>query len=214
MRRWIPVMGCVAFAGALSAGTGPTRSFERTVPIQSGVDLEVSLKVGEMKVETAAVDEVKVEITATCRPKSLEKCEERLERLEIESATDYSGTAIKVAGVSKRYSKMSVEARFIVPEDSPLTVRMYAGELRVQGGGQDLAVKLKFGDVTVHQPEASTQSVLVDANIGDARIFASSGEPDPSRPFLVGSKVSWNDGQGSANIAVNLSAGDITLHLD
>ena len=213
VRSTVAVALCL-FAGPLVAESGPSRTFEQVLPVSPGTHLEVSLKVGEMEVETAAVDAVKVEVTATCRPKSLEKCEERLERLEVESATDHSGTVIKVAGVSKRYSKMSVTARFIVPESSPLSVRMYAGELRVDGGGQDLAVKLKFGEVTVHQPEASTQSVLVDANFGDARIFTNSGDTDASRPFLVGSKVSWNDGKGSANIAVDLSAGDITVHLD
>lgn len=214
MRQWTAAIVLCLCAGALVADSGPSRTFERSVPVPAGSDLEVSLKVGEMEVETAAVEEVRVEVTATCKPESLEKCEERLERLEVESTTDHTGTAIEVAGVSKRYSKMLVKARFIVPESSPLSVRMYAGELRVDGGGQDMAVKLKFGEVTVHQPEARTQSVLVDANFGDARIFANSGDPDPRRPFLVGSKVSWDQGQGSANIAVKLSAGDIAVHLD
>lgn len=214
MRRLTAVVVSCLFAGGLVADTGPSRTFDWSQPVPAGTDLEVSLEVGEMEVETAAVDEVRVEVTATCRPKSLPKCAERLERLQMESATTDTGTAIKVAGVSKRYSKMLVEARFVVPETSPLTVRMYAGELQVQGRGQDLAVKLKFGDVTVHQPEADTKSVLVDANIGDARIFATSGNPDPKRPFLVGSKVSWNDGKGEAEVAVKLSAGDITVHLD
>lgn len=214
MRRLMPVIAVVLLAGPLVAESGSTRSFEQVLPIHAGTDLEIMLKVGEMVVESAAVDEVRVEVTATCRPKSLEKCQERLERLQVESLTNADGTQVKVAGVSKRYSKMEIKARFLVPEDSALTVRMYAGELRVEGGGQDLAVRLKFGEVTVHQPLASTRSVLADANFGDAEIFTSMGEPDPSRPFLVGSKVSWNDGEGEAQVAVNLSAGDITVHLD
>lgn len=214
MRRWMAVVACLVVAEALCADTGSTRRIEKTLPIQSGTDLDVSLKVGEMVVETAAVDEVRIEVTAVCRPKSLDKCQQRLQRLQVKSVTDDSGMSIKVAGASKRYSKMEVRAKFVVPEDLALTVRMYAGELRVEGGGQDLAVRLKFGDVTVHQPLASTRSVVADANIGDAEIFTALGEPDPSRPFLVGSKVSWDDGQGESQVAVNLSAGDITVHLD
>jgi hypothetical protein len=201
-------------AGVLVADSESVRSFEESVEIPAGQNLEVGLKVGEMEVETAAIDEVRVEVTASCRPKSLDKCQERLERLRVESTTDADGTFVKVAGASKRYSKMEVKARFIVPEDSPLMVRMWAGELRVDGGGQDLSVRLKFGDVTVHQPLSRTHSVLVDANLGDASIFTTEGEADPSRPLLVGSKVSWNDGEGDAKVAVNLSAGDITVHLE
>ena len=95
-------------------------------------------------------------------------------------------------------------------------IRWYsiAGEIRVEGGGQDLAVRLKYGEVDVHQPLDRTRSVVADANIGDSRIYAAKGQPDSSRPFLVGSKVTWDEGPGEAEVTVKLSAGDITIRLD
>ena len=103
---------------------------------------------------------------------------------------------------------------FVVPEDSPLTVRMYAGEARIEGDGQNLVVRLKFGDVEVRLPLAATHSVLADANIGDAEVFTAIGDPDPSRPLMVGSKVQWDEGPGEADVVVKLGAGSISVHLD
>jgi hypothetical protein len=91
---------------------------------------------------------------------------------------------------------------------------MYAGELDVAGGGQDLEVRLKYGDAEVTQPLAATRSVLADANFGDSQIFAPLGDTDPRRPWLVGSKVTWDDGEGDAVVTVKLSAGDATVRLE
>jgi len=210
----IVAIAVLLFSGAVGAEEGIPRSFSREFPIETGSDLEVFLKVGEMEVETAPVDKVRVEVTASCRPQSDAKCSKRLEAIELESVTGESGTSVSIRGVSKRYSNMDVDAKFTVPETSALSVRMYAGEVRVEGAGQDLDVRLKFGDVTVRQPLEKTRSVLADANIGDAEVFASSGQTDPSRPFLVGSRVFWEDGEGEADVAVNLGAGSVTVHLD
>lgn len=125
-----------------------------------------------------------------------------------------SGSSVQVTGLSKRYHRMEVEATITVPESSALAVRMYAGELRVNGGGQDLDIRLKYGDVTVHQPMEATQSVFVDANLGDAAIYAPAGDPNTRRPWLVGARATWDEGEGAASVAVNLSAGDATVHLD
>ena len=75
-------------------------------------------------------------------------------------------------------------------------------------------MRLKYGDVDIRQPLDRTRSVLAAASVGDSRIYASEGRADSSRPFLVGSKVTWDEGPGEAEVAVKLSAGDITVHLD
>ena len=168
MRRSIVAVAAFLVAGFAGADEDSRRTFTREFHIPAGSPLEVGLKVGEMEIETAAVDKVTVEI----------------------------------------------EAKITVPESSPLAVKMYAGQLRVEGGGQDLEIRVKYGDVTVHQPQAATQSVLADANFGDAQIYASSGDTNPRRPWLVGSRVTWDGGEGDATVTVNLSAGDATVHLD
>jgi len=190
------------------------REFTSEFSIPEGSDLEIGLKVGELDVETAEIDRVIVEVEARCRPGADSKCYRRLEQIQAESVINGSGSSVWITGVSKRYHRMEVEATITVPRSSPLAVRMYAGELRVNGSGQDLDVRLKYGDVDVRQPMSATQSVLADANFGDAQIYAPAGDPDARRPWLVGSKVTWDDGEGEAIITVNLSAGDATVHLD
>ena len=214
MRRILVALAVVLFVSAAFAEDRSSRTFTREFPVSPGKALQVSLNVGELDIETADVDRVSVEIEARCRPAADEKCYRRLEGIQVESLVNDAGSMIKVTGISKRYHRMEVEAKIIVPESSPLAVKMYAGELRVEGGGQDLNIRLKYGDVTVRQPLDATQSVLADANFGDAQIYAASGDTDPRRPWLVGSRVTWKDGEGDATVTVNLSAGDATVHLD
>ena len=214
MRRILVALVVVACVSSAFAEEQSSRTFTREFSIPQGNPLEVGLKVGEMEIQTADVDMVTVEIRARCRPAGDEKCYRRLEGIQAESVVDESGSSIRVTGVSKRYHRMEIEAKITVPESSPLAVKMYAGELRVEGGGQDLEIRVKYGDVTVHQPQEATQSVLADANFGDAQIYASVGDTNPRRPWLVGSKVTWDGGEGDATVTVNLSAGEATVHLD
>ena len=169
---------------------------------------------GELQVETANTDTVRFEIEARCRAGADEKCLRRLAKLDIESSVEESGTLIEVTGLSKRYHRMEVEATVVVPQSSPLLVTMYAGEVDVAGGGQDLDIRLKYGDATVTQPFAATRSVLADANFGDSQIFAPAGETEPRRPWLVGSRVTWDEGEGDAVVTVKLSAGEATVRLE
>ena len=214
MRRVIVILAVFLCVGLANADDGSSREFTREFSIPAGSPLEVSLKVGELEVQTADTDKVIVEVEARCRPNADAKCHRRLEKIQAESATNDEGSSVWIKGVSKTYSKMEVEATITVPASSALSVRMYAGELDVNGGGQDLDVRLKYGDVTVHQPMEATRSVLVDANFGDAAIYAPSGDPDTRRPWLVGAKAKWDEGDGEAAVAVNLSAGDASVYLD
>ncbi len=214
MRRWIIALVAVFSVGVAFGDDNSVRTFDREFAIAPGSELQVALKVGELRVETADVDSVLVEVEARCRAGSEPKCFQRLEKLGAELTVTGSQSAVSITGVSKRYHRMDVEVRVVVPKSSPLSVTMYAGELSVAGDGQDLEVRLKYGDVTVHQPLASTQSVLADANFGDAQIYAPLGDADSRRPWLVGSRVTWDEGEGDARVTVNLSAGDATVHLD
>jgi len=214
MRRTIVAIAVLLCAGVAVAELSSSREFTSEFAIPPGSHLEVGLNVGELEIETADIDKVIVEVKAHCRPAGDEKCYRRLEKIQAESVVNDSGTSVRITGVSKRYHRMEIEAKIKVPKSSPLAVRMYAGELDVAGDGQDLSIRLKYGDVTVRQPLAATQSVLADANFGDAHIYATSGETDPRRPWLVGSKVTWDDGEGDATVTVNLSAGDAKVHLD
>ena len=214
MRRIFVALIAVICVTAVFAEDRSSRTLTREFAIPSGNPLEIGLKVGELEIETAAVDKVTIEIEAHCRAGSDPKCYRRLEDIQVESVLNDTGSSVRITGVSKRYHKMEIEAKVLVPESSPLTVKMYAGELQVKGGGQDLGIRLKYGEVTVHQPLSATHSVLADANFGDAQIYAARGDTDPHRPWLVGSRVTWDDGEGDAIVTDNLSAGDATVHLD
>lgn len=214
MRRLMVAVAVFLSAELVVGADDASHSFTSEFSVASGTSLEVGLMVGEMMIETASVDKVTVEVEAHCRAGADTKCYRRLEKLGAELVQEATGSQVRITGVSKRYHKMEIEAKVIVPEGSPLAVKMYAGELRVDGGGQDLDIRLKYGEVTVHQPLASTESVLADANFGDAQIYASTGDTNPRRPWLVGSRVTWDNGEGDATVTVKLSAGDATVYLD
>lgn len=215
MRRLIVAVLAVLLAGTAVAELDSERELIVEFSIPEGERLEVGLKFGELQIETAATDKVTFEVEARCREGADPKCFRRLENLDVElEPAPESGTLIQVTGLSKRYHRMEIEATVVVPESSPLVVKMYAGELDVAGGGQDLDIRLKYGDATVTQPLAATKSVLADANFGDSQIFAPLGETDSGRPWLVGSRVTWDEGEGASTVILKLSAGDATVHLE
>jgi hypothetical protein len=214
MRHVIVGVTLLSCIGVVRADDSATRSVHHEISIPAGTAVALGLAVGELTVESAAVDAVSVDIEARCREGAARKCRRRLEDIRTETSSNDAGTSIRIVGVRKRAHHMEVEARIVVPESSPLAVKMYAGEMQVAGGGQSLDIRLKFGDVTVHQPLAATRSVFADANIGDAEIYSAVGEPDPHRPFLVGSEVTWDEGEGEADVAVNLGVGSATVYLE
>ena len=214
MRRFIVGIALFSCVGAVRAVDLPARSVHHEAAIPAGDPVALRLSVGELIVESAAVDAVTVDIEARCREGAGDKCRRRLQDIRTEASINDAGASIRIVGFRKRAHHMEVEAKVVVPESSPLAVKMYAGEVQVGGGGQSLDIRLKFGDVTVHQPLAATRSVFADAKVGDAEVYAATGEPEPHRPFLVGSEVTWDEGEGDADVAVNLAIGSATVYLE
>jgi hypothetical protein len=58
------------------------------------------------------------------------------------------------------------------------------------------------------------RAVYLDAGIGESRIWGSNGRVDSSRPFLIGSEVEWEAGDGDSKIVVDIGIGEVSVHLD
>ena len=70
------------------------------------------------------------------------------------------------------------------------------------------------GDLTVRVPEAHVASVQVSTRIGDASVRGADGYLEGARRMLIGSRLRWDGGGGTARIEVGLKIGDAKVILE
>jgi hypothetical protein len=211
-RAALVVVVSIALAAPLAAGVD--RKLDESFDLRSAGQLRVDFEVGELDIEAWDGQQVEVELELRCRKRSA-SCERRLEDVEILS--DWRGDRLEVSfeGLSKRVSnKMEVEALIRVPESVELSVDMGIGDLDIRGILHDVFVDMGIGDVSLSLPESAVRAVYLDAGIGESRIWGSHGRVDSSRPFLIGSEVEWESGDGNSEIVVDLGIGEVSVHLD
>ena len=186
------------------------------VPVPEGKSFEVAFKVGSLDIDARPVFDARLEVVATCPDVSPEYCEKRVSRLGLKTRELDDRVRVELIGMSRReMKKLGVEATIIVPERSPLIVKMGIGELEIDAGPENLEVGMSIGDLTVTAPSEGVGSVGISTRIGDASLRT---VEDPyvegKRRMLIGAKVNWSEGSGDSRIAVRLGIGDARVRLD
>ena len=79
---------------------------------------------------------------------------------------------------------------------------------------ENLTVQMGIGDLTIRVPEERVASVSIGTRIGDASVRGTRGYFEGGRRMLIGSRVHWDEGDGTARIEVGLKIGDAKVVLE
>ncbi|MDX1501619.1 MAG: hypothetical protein R3325_04585 [Thermoanaerobaculia bacterium] len=212
MKRIVTIAAlCVALPAVAFAGG--EREIERSFPLEPGQSVMLDFPVGSLTVEGWDGDEVRVELEAECRHRS-RRCEERLAELEVRSRSGSRRLEVEVGpGGSWKSSRLELEAVVWVPRRAALEIEMGVGELRVEGFENDVRIDMGIGEVGVRMAEAVVRSVELDAGIGESRLSGVSPRVRERRSLLIGSELSWDEGEGRAQVEVDLGIGEISVSL-
>ena len=185
-------------------------------PVAMGQPVSIRFGIGEIDIEAGDLSEVRADLQVSCRETLAEAlCEKYQRRLRLEPRETADGVEVRLVGLSKwKLRKLNLRGRVEVPRWSPLQVKMGIGEVDIRSDAEDLSVKMGIGDLTVHVPAANVASVQVGTRIGDASMRSDRQHFAGGRRMLIGSRLHWWEGEGSARIEVGLKIGDAKVVLE
>ncbi|MEM6707097.1 MAG: hypothetical protein AAGA81_10785 [Acidobacteriota bacterium] len=184
-------------------------------PVRSGQQVSVVFQVGELDVEAQPIDEVRAFVEVSCQRARRARCRKAKRRMKVEPVETEDGLEVRLGGVSKSLMRrLRVEAKVLVPEDSPLFVKAGIGDVDIRSGHKPLAVRMGIGDLRVYAPAEAVGSVRVRTRIGDAGLRTSEGHRAAGRRALVGAGLSWTEGEGAEPVDVRLRIGDAQVILE
>jgi len=191
-------------------GEGPV-----IAPVEPGQAVSVIFGVGELDVEAQPVREVRAVVEVRCRPRREARCDKAKKRLRVEPRQTAEGLEVRLTGMNKYLlRRLEIDAKIIVPYDSPLDVRAGIGDVEIRGGSERLTVRMGIGDLRVRAPEKDVKSVRVRTRIGDAGLRNGEGHRAGSRRTLIGAGLRWSGGDGTEPIDVWLRIGDAQVILE
>ena len=91
---------------------------------------------------------------------------------------------------------------------------MGVADLDIRGVEQDLRVDLGVGQLDLRLPEANFGEAFVDVGVGKVRFLGAGAPRDDRRSFLIGSEVHWSDGEGKAELDIEVGVGEVKVRLE
>jgi len=203
----------VAAAGAGVAALDD-RWIERTVPVAPAQQLRIELSYGQLSIEPATGDEVKLELAVRCK-RGGERCARLIDDVDFEVHNRDDEVRVRVDNLPKFNTRgVSAKLRVFVPQHRRLVVDMGAGEIRITDLGHDVDIRLGAGEIDIHMPEDVVGSVALQAGVGDAHLRRGHGAIETARAHLIGAAVRWDEGRGKARVEAQVGAGEVQLCLD
>jgi hypothetical protein len=185
-------------------------------PVAPGQPVTIRFGIGELEIETVESDQIRADLEVSCGDKLSEaQCEKYRSRLRLEPLRGDDGVEVRLVGLPKwKMRRLQLEGKVTVPQWSPLTVRMGIGEVDIRSAAESLDVAMGIGDLTVRVPHEIVGNVRVGTRIGDASIREPDGYTAGKRRMLVGARLEWAEGSGTAQVSVGLRIGDARVVLE
>jgi len=175
--------------------------------------IRLEFPVGELKVIPSDDAKVRFDIKVRCDGRWTDDCEERANRLILDSDDSGGTLSLKLHKYPQWHNAgMKVMGELRVPRALAVDIEMGVGELDIQGLEGDIEVDLGVGEADVRALRARASHVSVETGIGDAEIRGG-GSGTSSRGF-IGSHAVWTDGVGHAEVRLHVGVGDATVHLE
>jgi hypothetical protein len=174
--------------------------------------VELRLPPGSVRIEPSPDGRLHVDLGVHCSFDD-SRCEDRAERLNLESNRRGNTLDVRVDGMSNLSSlRFHVRGRILVPQGKSLEVDFPAGELAIRGLRGDLSVDAGAGEISILIREADVRSVRLGVGIGEASLSVAGRNIEGSG--WLGQRVRWGEGAGASRVAVNLGVGELGVTLD
>jgi hypothetical protein len=170
-----------------------TRSFDKTIPLQSGQGVYLEHSLGDIVIRTHAQPEVVIHADIRASAGSAEQAKEFANRVEIVVEPANSELSIRTRyperGTSFQFGhniSYCVQYQVTIPETAPLRVRNSFGKVSVAGAKANSSILTSHGDLEfrdgrgAQRLEDSFANVRVSNNAGDVTIENSNGTVDAS----------------------------------
>ena len=207
----VPLVLAVALAPGSTASAEIVLSLEQSFFPGEAHSLELDLSVGSLTVEGTDGRDVEVLARFECEREDRARCLDRAERLFLKPRVRRGILHIELKGTTRRrlqgiISHLTIRA----PRNLALEIDIRSGEVVVSGMDSHLEIDSAAGDVDIVHRRDLVRSVDADVGVGQADLWVGDGRIE-GRGFPR--SLSWS-GSGSAELNVDLGAGDITIRLD
>jgi hypothetical protein len=173
--------------------------------------VSIELSVGQVSVEACDSNDVFAEMTINCEM-NRSNCAERAHDVNLTSKTEDGRLHLKVEGCPKfACGGLQIELSVKMPRSLDLSLDVGMGEAHVSGIEGDLDAEIGVGELRVSGPVDRIHSVEMESGVGNAKLDLPG--PSPQASGFIGKQLSWYEGKGSADYALDVGVGDVKVVL-
>ena len=187
-------------------------------PVDPSEPVTIRFGIGELELDIESTDsnEIRADLDVECRAELSESlCKKYRSRLRLEPRRGKDGLEVRLVGLSKwKLKKLRLDGQVWVPRWSPLTVRVGFGDVDIRTDAEDVVIAMGIGNLTVRAPQESVGTVRMATRIGDASMSRLGGDLIEGKRRMLGARVNWVAGAGSAHITVGLKIGAAEVVLE
>ena len=188
------------------------RDLDSRLPVSGADRVRAELPIGEYEVAASRDADVHLRLHVTCH-ESDEQCEEKIRDLVIRAHNDGGVLRFSVDNMPWiHHDDFKVRGTLEVPPALAVRVKLGVGELRIHDVHDDLDVELGVGEVHVAMREKDVRTVRLSSGIGDANLDV--GLRHMRSSGLLGHRIKWSEGRGSADVDVQVGVGESSIELD
>lgn len=209
---FLSALAVLAWAAPSTAEDRRIRDLTGSYPAAGVRRIDLKLPPGDVRIEASADGRLRVELGVYCSFDNT-GCEERAERLTLETKIDGNTLRLRVEGMPTIDARgVNVRGRILVPRATALDVELPVGELKIRGIEGDLDVEVGVGEVEIGLRERDVRSVRLGVGIGEASLSVAGRSIEGSG--WLGHRVRWGDGPGPSRVSVNLGVGEVDVRLE
>ena len=213
MRRTTTCLLTAALLAAASAAHATDKVKTQRVNFSAvGVTtVSIELSVGQVSVEACDCNDVFAEMTINCEM-NRSNCAERAHDVNLTSSMEGGKLHINVEGCPKfACGGLQIELTVKMPSSLDLTVDIGMGEAHISGIEGDLDAEIGVGELRITGLVDRVHSVEMESGVGNAQLNLPG--PSPQATGFIGKQLSWYEGRGSADYALDVAVGDVKVDL-